>query len=194
MSAESSHEVTRLLLAWGRGDDAALQKLIPLVYDQLRAAARRCMAGERPGHTLQTTALIHETYLRLVDARRVKWQDRAHFLALCAQLMRRILVDYARSRRYQKRGGAALPVDLNEALLVTAQPDAQLVDLDNALNRLAEEDARKSRVVELRFFGGLSLEETAEVLKVSTDTVKRDWKLAKVWLLRELRGGPCEQA
>lgn len=194
MGEESSGEVTGLLLAWGRGDDTALQKLMPLVYNQLRAAARRYMVRERPSHTLQTTALIHETYLRLVDARRVKWQDRAHFLALCAQLMRRILVDYARSRRYQKRGGAAPHVNFNEALLVTSQSDAELVELDEALNRLAVVDERKSRVVELRFFGGLGVKETAEVMKVSSDTVMRDWKLAKVWLLRELRGGAPDGA
>ena len=188
MSADSTLEVTGLLRAWGRGDDEALQKLTPLVYDQLRVAARRYMARERPGHTLQTTALIHETYLRLVDSRRVKWQDRTHFLALCAHLMRRILVDYARSRRYQKRGGAAHRVDFNEAMMVTAQPDRELVALDDALNRLALVDESKSRVVELRFFGGLGVKETAEVMKVSADTVMRDWRLAKVWLLRELRG------
>jgi RNA polymerase sigma factor (TIGR02999 family) len=189
MCADSTLEVTGLLQAWGRGDEGALQKLMPLVYEQLHAAARRCMAGERTGHTLQTTALIHETYLRLVDIRRVKWQDRAHFLAVCAQLMRRILVDFARSRGYQKRGGAALHVNFDEALLVATQPDANLVALDDALNRLAEVDERKSKVVELRFFGGMGVKETAEAMRVSADTVMRDWKLAKVWLLRELRRG-----
>ena len=187
MCADSTLEVTGLLQAWGRGDEEALQKLMPLVYEQLHAAARRCMAGERPGHTLQTTALIHETYLRLVDIRKVKWQDRAHFLAICAQLMRRILIDFARSRGYQKRGGAAPHVNFDESLLVTTQPDANLVALDDALNRLAEVDERKSKVVELRFFGGLGVKETAEAMRVSADTVMRDWKLAKVWLLRELR-------
>jgi RNA polymerase sigma factor (TIGR02999 family) len=162
---------------------------MPLVYDQLHAAARRYMAGERAGHTLQTTALIHETYLRLVDVRRVQWQDRAHFLAVCAQLMRRILIDFARSRGYQKRGGAAHHVNFDEAMVVTAQPDFNLVALDDALNRLAKIDERKSKVVELRFFGGLDVKETAEVMKLSADTVMRDWKMAKVWLLRELRGG-----
>lgn len=189
MRLSSSRDVTGLLQAWGEGDEEALQKLIPLVYDQLRAAARRHMVRERPGHTLQTTALIHETYLRLVDVRQVKWQNRAHFLAICAQLMRRILIDFARSRGYQKRGGAALHVNFDEAVLVTAQPDFNLVAVDDALTRLALVDARKSRVVELRFFGGLGVKETAEVMKVSADTVMRDWKLAKVWLLRELRGG-----
>jgi RNA polymerase sigma factor (TIGR02999 family) len=188
MAAPSSSDVTGLLRAWGQGDEDALQKLMPLVYDQLHAAARRYMAGERAGHTLQTTALIHETYLRLVDVRRVEWQDRAHFLAVCAQLMRRILIDFARSRAYQKRGGAAHHVNFDEALVVTAQPDFNLVALDDALNRLAKMDERKGKVVELRFFGGLDVKETAEVMKVSCDTVMRDWKFAKVWLLRELRG------
>jgi len=189
MGAPSSTEVTRLLRAWGRGDEEALQKLMPLVYEQLHAASHRYMAGERAGHPLQTTALIHETYLRLVDIRQIKWQDRAHFLAVCAQLMRRILIDFARSRGYQKRGGAAPHIDFDEALLVPSQPDSNLVALDEALKRLAQVDERKSKVVELRFFGGLGVKETAEVMKVSADTVMRDWKLAKVWLLRELRGG-----
>ncbi len=189
MGALPSLEVTGLLQAWGRGDEEALQKLMPLVYQQLHAAARRYMAGERPGHTLQTTALIHETYLRLVDIRKVQWQDRAHFFAICAQLMRRILIDFARSRHYQKRGGSAPHVNLDESLLLTSPPDNNLVALDEALQRLARIDERKSRVVELRFFGGLDIKETAEVLKVSSDTVMRDWKLAKVWLLRDLRGG-----
>jgi RNA polymerase sigma factor (TIGR02999 family) len=189
MAAPSSSDVTGLLRAWGKGDEDALQKLMPLVYDQLHAAARHYMAGERAGHTLQTTALIHETYLRLVDVRRVAWQDRAHFLAVCAQLMRRILIDFARSHGYQKRGGAAHHVNFDEAVVVTAQPDFNLVALDDALNRLAKMDERKGKVVELRFFGGLDVKETAEVMKVSPDTVMRDWKMAKVWLLRELRGG-----
>ena len=189
MNATSSQEVTGLLLAWGRGDEEALQKLIPLVYGHLHAAASRYIANERRGHTLQTTALIHETYLRLVNVRKVKWQNRAQFHAICARLMRRILIDFARSRGYQKRGGGAPHVKFDEALLVTARPDANLEALDDALNRLALVDERKSRVVELRFFGGLDVKETAEVLRVSQDTVMRDWKLAKVWLLRDLRGG-----
>lgn len=189
MNATSSQELTGLLLAWGRGDEEALQKLMPLVYGHLHAAASRYIANERPGHTLQTTALIHETYLRLVNVRKVKWQNRAQFHAICARLMRRILIDFARSRGYQKRGGGAPHVNFDEALLVTARPDANLEALDDALNRLALVDERKSRVVELRFFGGLDVKETAEVLSVSQDTVMRDWKLAKVWLLRDLRGG-----
>lgn len=189
MSAPPSREVTGLLQAWSRGDEEALQKLIPLVYQELHAAARRYMARERPGHILQTTALIHETYLRLVDIRQVRWQDRAHFLAICARLMRRILIDFARKRRFKKRGGSVFHVDLDEPLVVTSHPDTNLLAVDEALERLARVDARTSRVVELRFFGGLGVKETAEVMKVSTDTVKRDWKFAKVWLLRDLRGG-----
>jgi RNA polymerase sigma factor (TIGR02999 family) len=189
MGAVSLCEVTVLLQAWGRGEEEALQKLLSLVYKQLHAAARRYMAGERCGHTHQTTALIHEAYLRLVDIRHVKWQDRAHFFAVCAQLMRRILIDFARSRGHQKRGGAAHQVNFDEALLVTAQPDVTLVAVDEALCRLTHVDPRKSKVVELRFFGGLGVKETAEVMKISADSVMRDWKLAKVWLLRELSGG-----
>ena len=188
MSEVEPSEVTRLLHAWGQGDEGALQKLVPLVYEQLHAAARRYMAAERHGHTLQATALIHETYLRLVNVRQIKWQNRAHFFAICAQLMRRILVDFARSRGYQKRGGDAKRVDLEEVLLISSEPEANLVALDEALRRLAEVDKRKSQVVELRFFGGLDVKETAEVMKVSADTVMRDWKIAKVWLLRELSG------
>ena len=189
MSAPSSREVTGLLQKWGQGDEEALQKLIPLVYEELHAAASRYMAQERPGHTLQPTALIHETYLRLVDIRQVQWQNRAHFLAICARLMRRILIDFARTRRYKKRGGAVFHIDFDEQLVVSSHPDANLLAVDEALERLARVDARKSRVVELRFFGGLGVKETAEVMKISTDTVKRDWKFAKVWLLRDLRGG-----
>ena len=147
------------------------------------------MAGERPGHSLQATALINEAYLRLVNANDVAWQDRTHFLAVAARVMRRILVDHARSRQYQKRGGAAARVTLDEALIVSIEPDQDFVALDEALNALAVVDARKSQVVEMRFFGGLTLEETAEALQVSRDTVKRDWKMAKLWLLRELRSG-----
>jgi RNA polymerase sigma-70 factor, ECF subfamily len=146
------------------------------------------MAGERTGHTLQATALINEVYLRLIDARRMDWQNRAHFFAVCAQLMRRILTDFARSRSYQKRGGGAAPMALDEALVVGSQPDSDLIALDDALKRLALVDERKSRVVELRFFGGLDVKETADLLKVSSETVARDWKLAKLWLLRDLSG------
>lgn len=181
-------EVTELLQAWSEGDQDALEKLTPLVYAELRRRAHRYRASERPGHMLQTTALINEVYLRLVDVRKVAWQDRAHFLAMCARLMRRVLTDFARARNYQKRGGGSPSVDLEEALLISSEPSAGLVALDESLKALAAFDPRKSQVVEMRFFGGLSVEETAGVLKVSPETVKRDWKLAKVWLLREMAG------
>lgn len=173
MTTRSPQEVTQLLAAWSNGDQAALDELMPLVYAELRRLARRYMNRESPGHTLQTTALVNEAYLRLVDAREVRWQNRAHFFAVAAQMMRRILVDFARSRQNLKRGG-----------------DVQQVSLDEALSTLAALDPRQAQVVELRFFGGLSNEETAEVLKVSVGTVRRDWSLAQAWLYRELnRGG-----
>jgi RNA polymerase sigma-70 factor (ECF subfamily) len=184
----SPGDVTGLLRAWGEGDEQALGQLLPLVEAELRRLARAYMARERPDHTLQTTALINEAYLRLVDAGRVPWQDRAHFLGIAARLMRRVLVDHARSRGYQKRGGAAPHVPLDEVLVVSPAPDFNVLALDRALEKLAALDDRRSRVVEMRFFGGLSVEETAEVLHVSADTVKRDWRLAKLWLLRELQG------
>jgi len=186
LTQPSTHEVTQLLRAWTTGDDQALDKLTPLVYEQLRHVARHFMAGERPGHVLQTTALVNEVYLKLVDCGQMNWQDRAHFFAVSAQLMRRILVDFARSRDYQKRGGGVLHLSLDETPSICDEPDMQLVALDDALKALAAVDERKSKVVEMRFFGGLSIEETAEVLKVSSETVQRDWRLAKVWLLREL--------
>ena len=188
MTTRSTQEVTGLLQAWGRGDEEALAKLVPLVYRELRQAARRYMAGERPGHLLQTTALVNETYLQLVGVRKVSWQNRAHFLAICAQLMRRILTDFARSRGYQKRSGKVNRVTFSDALLIAPQLDTDFAALDAAVRKLAVVDERKSRVVEMRFFGGLSVQESAEVLKVSQDTVMRDWKLAKAWLLRELNG------
>jgi len=166
-----------------------LEKLTPLVYRQLHQIAQRYMGGERSGHLLQTTALVNEAYLRLVDCGQVNWQDRAHFFAISANLMRRILVDFARSRDYLKRGGAIPHISIEEAPSVCDEPDVNLVALDDALKALAAVDERKSKVVELRFFGGLNVEETAEVLRVSSDTVTRDWKLAKIWLLRELSGG-----
>ena len=184
----AAHEVTELLTAWSRGDEAALEKLTPLVYDELHRTAHRYMTRELAGHTLQTTALINEVFLRLVDARGIGWQDRAHFLAICARLMRRVLTDFARSKAYFRRGGDSPHVGLDGVLLVSRDPPTDLLALDDSLNALAVIDPRKSRVVELRFFGGLSVEETAEVLKVSPDTVKRDWKLAKVWLVREMGG------
>ena len=180
--------VTKLLRAWGNGDDDALERLTPLVEAELRRLARAYMARERRGHTLQITALVNEAFLRLTDARCVRWQDRAHFLGISARLMRRVLVDHARARGYQKRGGGAQRVTLDEALLPSPEPAVDLVALDRALVALAAADIRKSRVIELRFFGGLSVEETADVLHVSADTVKRDWRLAKLWLLRELDG------
>jgi len=183
-------DFTRLLLAWNGGDESALQKLVPQVYQELRRLAKRQMRGEHPDHTLQTTALINEAYLRLVDLRNVQWQNRAHFFALCARLMRNILVDFARSRHYAKRGGGAQAVSLEESLVVSPSHSTDLVAVDDALKGLAKVDDRKAQVVELRFFGGLTAEESAEVLKVSAETVRRDWRLAKVWLLRELsRGG-----
>lgn len=181
-----TQDVTRLLQAWGQGEDAALEQMIPFVYNELRRIARRYMAGERKGHTLQTTALVNEAYLKLIDSRKVNWQNRAHFFAISAQLMRRILVDFARSRGYQKRGGGAYKVTLDEELIGAPEAGRDLVALDDALKALAEVDPRKSKVVELRFFGGLSVEETAAVLKVSQDTVLRDWRLAKSWLRREM--------
>src|ERR1700751_242936 len=189
MDLPSGHEVTRLLKAWSAGDEQALEKLTPLVYRQLHQIAQRYMGGERSGHTLQTTALVNEAYLRLVDCGQVSWQDRAHFFAVSANLMRRILIDFARSRGYLKRGGAIPHVSLEEAPSVCDEPDVNLVALDDALNALAAVDERKSKVVELRFFGGLSVEETAEVLRMSCDTVIRDWRLAKIWLLHELSRG-----
>ena len=179
-------DVTQLLLAWGRGDEAALADLTARVHAELRRIARRYMAGERKGHTLQTTALVTEAYLRLIDSQRVKWQNRAHFFAVSAQLMRRILVDHARSRRYQKRGGGVHRVTLNETLFAPQEQGEDLVAVDDALTALAHFDPRKAKVVELRFFGGLSVEETAQVLAVSADTVLRDWRLAKAWLRREI--------
>ena len=188
MAVPSTHEVTQLLKAWGAGDEQALKKLTPLVYEQLHRVAQRYMAGQRPDHTLQTTALVNEVYLRLVDCEQVQWRDRAHFYAVSARLMRRILVDFARSRGYQKRGGAVRHISLDDAPSVCHEPDANLLALDDALTALAAMDQRKSQVVELRFFGGLSVEEVAAVLNVSSDTVLRDWSFARSWLLRQLSG------
>ena len=187
-------KVTGLLLEWGRGDEGALERLIPLVHRELHGIARRCMAGERAGHTLQATVLVNEAYLRLVEGKDVKWQDRAHFLAVAARVMRRILVDHARACRAQKRGGPATKVTFDEALVVTNEPREDFVALDDALKDLAAFDERKSRVIELRFFGGLSVEETAVVLKVSPATVMGDWRLAKAWLQREMRGAGSHDA
>src|SRR5262245_20665423 len=180
-------DVTELLLAWGRGEESALEKLMPVVYQELQRMARRHMRGERADHTLQATALVNEAYLRLVDSSQVRWQNRAHFLAVTSSLRGAVLVDAARTRHNQKHSGSRDRVTLDECLIASAEPGPNLVALDDALEALAVEDSRKARVVECRFFGGLSLEETAEVLKVSTDTVLRDWKVAKMWLLREMR-------
>jgi RNA polymerase sigma-70 factor (ECF subfamily) len=184
---ERSPQVTDLLLAWRGGDEAALHALLPLVHDELARMARRHMAGERPGQTLQATALVNEVFLRLVDVQRVNWQNRAHFLAMVARLMRRVLVDAARARQAEKRGGEMVRVTFVEQLAGGTDPAAELVNLDGALEALAQLDARKGKVVELRFFGGLSLEEIAATLGVSTKTVMRDWDFARAWLQRELQ-------
>jgi RNA polymerase sigma factor (TIGR02999 family) len=186
MAAASSQEVTKLLLAWSNGDQAALDKLVPLVYEELHRLAHHYISRERSGYTLQTTALVHEAYLRLVDARRVPWQNRAHFFAVAAQSMRRILVDLARARFNLKRGGRAQRVSLDDALVATPERGDDLLALDEALGRLATLNPRQSEVVELRYFGGLTEEEVSEVLKVSPRTVRTDWSLARAWLYREL--------
>ena len=184
---ESTKEASALLRAWSEGDQEALNRLTPIIYDELRRLARKYMKGERAGHSLQTTALVNEAYVRLVDYKRMQWQDRAHFFAVSAQLMRRILVEHAR-RHNLKRGGGIPHFSLNEVSDVGGGKDPDLTALDDAMNSLARIDPRKVRVVEMRFFGGLTVEETAEVLKVSPVTVKRDWRAAKAWLYRELAG------
>jgi RNA polymerase sigma factor (TIGR02999 family) len=186
MASAGSHDITRLLQAWGEGDDRARDELLPLVYNELRRVAARYMRGERAGASIQATALVNEAYLRLVDISGVRWQDRAHFFAMAAQMMRRILVDAARARTAEKRGGAACRVTLDEALIPGHGTDRELVALDDALTALNEFDPRKAKVIELRFFAGLSVGETAEVLQVSPQTVLRDWNLAKAWLAREI--------
>jgi len=188
MASPPAGEVTQLLHAWGNGDERALEKLTPLVYDELRRTARRHMARQAPGHTLQATALVNEVYLHLINIHEASWQNRAHFFAVCAKMMRRILIDSARRRQYLRRGGGAPHVELEEALIVSREAPAGLLALDDALKILAALDPRKVQVVELRYFGGLSVKESAEVLKVSEETVLRDWRLAKMWLLNELSG------
>jgi RNA polymerase sigma-70 factor, ECF subfamily len=185
----SPQDITELLICWNNGDEAALEKLLPLVERELHRLAHIYMRREHTGHTLQTTAVINETFLRLVDQKRVKWQNRAHFFGIAAKIMRRFLINYARDRHRAKRGGHAVQISLSEVVLVSNEKSAELIALDEALERLALLDERKSRVVELRYFGGLSVEETAEVLGVSIITVNRDWKLAKAWLSREVRHG-----
>jgi len=188
-------EITQLLLKWRAGDTTALERLIPLVYNELRRLARQCMRKERAGHTLQTTALVNEAYLRLVKSSRVDWQDRAHFFAVAAQLMRRVLVDEARRRKLQKRGGEFTRLTLSDEVLPARQQrEIDLIALDEALERLAEFAPRKCKVVEMRFFGGLSIDQTSAVLGVSVDIVKREWRTAKLWLLEELSSRRTEQA
>lgn len=194
MATPSIHEITGLLLAWSDGDKEALEKLTPLVYQELYRLAHAYLRGERAGHTLQTTALVNEAYLRLIDASQMRWQNRAHFFAVSAKMMRHILVDFARARRNRKRGGGALQVTLDEAITVATGKSTELVALDDALTALARLDERQSKVVELRFFGGLTEVEIAEVLKVSPRTVSSDWSLARSWLLRELSRGKPDDA
>lgn len=189
MQPQPGHDVTGLLHAWKAGDARALDLLIPLLREELHRIARHHMAAQRPGHTLQTTALLHEAYLRLVDAKRADWHDRSHFLAACSQIMRRVLVDHARGRQAAKRGGGFGVLPLDEACVAGPEPDTDLVALDEALDHLAKHDARKAKVVEFRFFGGLSVEETAAVLEISEESVWRDWRLARAWLARELGKG-----
>jgi len=194
MTRPSPHQLTQLLQSWSEGNQEALDKLAPLVYDELHRLARHYMRGERMGHTLQTTELVNEAYLRLIDWKNVRWQNRAHFFGVAAQMMRRILVDVARSRRFAKRGGDACRVSLSEAADVSSERGEDFIALDEALQSLAVIDERKSRIVELRFFGGLSVEETAEVLKISPRTVMREWNLAQAWLYRELGGVKVDDA
>jgi len=186
MRQSSTHEVTQLLIAWSSGDKAALDKLMPLIHQELRRLAHRYMSRERPGHTLQTTALVNEAYVRLVNRKNVHWQNRAHFFAIAAELMRTILVDHARSHAFAKRGGGARNITLDEAMVVSQQRAAEVVALDEGLKELAAIDPQQSRIVELRFFGGLTIEEIAEVLGLSPATIKREWSTAKAWLYHEL--------
>jgi RNA polymerase sigma factor (TIGR02999 family) len=194
MATHSRRDITEILVAWSNGDQAALEKLAPLVSRELHGLAQRYMARERSGHTLQATALVNEAYLRLIDAKHVKWQNRAHFFAVSARVMRHILVDFARRHQNLRHGGDARQITLDEAVVVSPDPDANLPAIDEALNTLAALNPRQSQVVELRFFGGLSLEETAEVLKTSVGTVRRDWTLARAWLHRELSRGNSDDA
>ena len=188
MAARPTEHITELLVAWSDGDESALAKLTPLVYEELHRLAHHYMSGEREGHTLQTTGLVNEAYVRLIDWKNVRWQNRAHFFGVSAQLMRKILVDFARARGYQKRGGGVKPVELDEAAVISQDRATDMVALDEALNALAKLDERQSKVVELKFFGGLGIDEIAEVLKVSEGTVRRDWSLARAWLYREMQG------
>ena len=190
----SQNQVTQLLLDWGNGDKAALDKLVPVVYQELRRLAAYYMRRERPGHTLQTSALVNEAYMRLVDYSQMRWQSRAHFFAVAAQAMRRILVEHARKRHFAKRGGGAVKVSFDEAAIVSQEQAADLVALDDALTSLEAMDERKARIVELRYIGGLNIEETAEVLSISPATVQREWRAAKAWLYREIKEGAKDEA
>jgi RNA polymerase sigma factor (TIGR02999 family) len=194
MTTVSQREITRLLADWAGGDRGALDRLAPLVHAELRRIARRQMGGERQGHTLQATALVNEAYLRLAGQEGFEWRDRAHFYAVCAQVMRHVLIDHARSHARDKRGGGALHVSLDEAAVMSAESASELVALDEALRELEEVDPQKGRVVELRYFAGLSIEETAEVLGISPTTVRREWRRAKAWLYRALAGGEADEA
>ena len=187
----SQQRVTELLVQWSQGNDAALAELTPLVYEELRRLAHHQLGGQRPDHTQQTTALINEVYLRLADQTNPRWQNRAHFFAVAARAMRQILVSYARTQQAQKRGRGAVRVELDEAALVSPEESKEIVDLHEALESLATLDSRKAQVVELKYFGGLTYDEIAEVLKISRVTVRRDWEFAKVWLYTELRGATC---
>lgn len=194
MDSSPTHEITALLQAWNRGDQEALEKMTPLIYEELHRTAKRCLSGGRRDQTLQATALINELYLRVIGMNRISWQNRAHFLAICARQMRWILTDFYRAKQYQKRGAGAERVSLDESAVLSRETSRDLLAIDQALTRLAVVDQRKGQVVELRFFGGLSVKETAEVLKVSPDTVMRDWKLARAWLLSELNGHKADGA
>ena len=194
MAATSPHQVSKLLLAWSEGEEGAYEQLVPLVYDELHRLAKRYMRKERSGHTLQTSALVNEAYLRLVGAKEVCWQNRAHFFAVSARMMRRILVDFARAKHNLKHGGGALQVTMDEAMAVSSEPSADLLALDEALSRLTALHPRQAEIVEMRYFGGLAEEEVAEVLKVSLRTVQQDWRLARLWLYRELRSGKEDDA
>jgi RNA polymerase sigma factor (TIGR02999 family) len=189
MQQQPTHDITGLLQAWRLGDASARELLIPLLQRELHRIARHHMAAQRPGHTLQTTALVNEAYLRLIDAKRVDWHDRSHFLAACSQIMRHILVDHARARKTTKRGGGIAALALERACVVAPEPNTDLVALDEALDELAKHEPRRVKVVEMRFFGGLSVEETAAALGISEESVLRDWRFARVWLARELRHG-----
>jgi len=194
MSPEPARDVTQLLASWSQGDQSALDRLMPLVYGELRRLAASYLRRERPNHTLQSTALVHEAFLRLMNQQDVQWQSRAHFYGIAAQMIRRILVDYARAQHAEKRGSGAIKLELDEALAAPQQTGLDLVELNDALERLAAFDERQSRIVELRFFAGLSIEETAEVLHLSPASIKREWTAARAWLFRELRGAPTPAA